>query len=63
MLAVKIKLCNIPAIVWGEKSDKVYLFVHGKMASKESAEAFARVAMEKGYQTVRSEERRVGKEC
>lgn len=52
MLAVKMKLCNIPAIVWGEKSDKAYLFVHGKMSSKESAEAFAQVAMEKGYQTV-----------
>ena len=48
----KIKLCNIPAIVWGEKSDKVYLFVHGKMSSKESAEAFAQIAAEKGYQTV-----------
>ncbi len=48
----KLNICNIPAIVWGEKSDKVYLFVHGKMSSKESAEAFAQIAAEKGYQTV-----------
>jgi len=48
----RIKINNIPAIVWGEKSDKVYLWVHGKMSSKEYASAFAEIAEEKGYQTV-----------
>ena len=48
----KIKISNIPAIVWGKESDKVYLFVHGKMSSKESAEVFAKIAEEKGYQTI-----------
>lgn len=48
----KIKINNIPAIVWGEKSDKVYLCVHGKMSSKESAEIVAKIAEEKGYQTI-----------
>lgn len=48
----KIKISNIPAIVWGQQSDKVYVFVHGKMSSKESAEVFAKIAEEKGYQTV-----------
>ena len=48
----KIKIGNIPVIVWGEKSEKVYLFVHGKMSSKESAERFAEIASKKGYQTI-----------
>lgn len=52
MISQKIKINNIPAIVWGEKSDKVYLFVHGKMSSKESAEYFAQMAEKKGYQTI-----------
>lgn len=52
MIVKKIKINNIPAIVWGEKSDKVYLFVHGKMSSKEAAEVFAKIAGEKGYQTI-----------
>ncbi|MCI5873199.1 MAG: alpha/beta hydrolase [Clostridiales bacterium] len=52
MLANKIKINNIPALVWGEKSDKVYLCVHGKMSSKESAETVAKIAEEKGYQAI-----------
>lgn len=48
----RIKINNIPTIVWGEKSDKVYLWVHGKMSSKEYASTFAKIAEEKGYQTV-----------
>ena len=52
MIHNKIKINNIPAIIWGEKSDKVYLFVHGKMSSKESAEHFAQIAEKKGYQTI-----------
>ena len=52
MIAKRINIGNIPAIVWGEKSEKVYLFVHGKMSSKESAERFAEIASKKGYQTI-----------
>ncbi|WP_099204756.1 alpha/beta hydrolase [Scatolibacter rhodanostii] len=50
----KEKTCleYIPAIIWGEKSDKVYIFVHGKMSNKESAEAFAEIAASRGYQTI-----------
>lgn len=29
------KIDTIPAILWGEPSDKVYLFVHGKGGNKE----------------------------
>lgn len=47
-----IKIENIPAIIWGEKSDKVYIFVHGKMGRKEDASHFAEYAKSKGYQTI-----------
>ncbi len=52
MIKEKLLLENIPVVVWGEKSEKVYLFVHGKMSNKESAEAFAEIAASKGYQTI-----------
>lgn len=48
----KIKIGTIPAIVWGEPSEKVYLHVHGKMSNKESAEQFSRMAERKGYQVL-----------
>lgn len=52
MTKEKLHIGNIPAIVWGEKSSKVYIFVHGKMSNKESAETFASIAEGKGYQTI-----------
>ena len=48
----RIELNGIPAILWGEPSDRLYLFVHGKLSSKEAAEQFAPVAAEKGCQTL-----------
>lgn len=48
----KIEIENIPAIVWGKPSDKIYIFVHGKMSSKESAHGFAEIAVERGYQVL-----------
>lgn len=48
----KIEIENIPAVLWGESSDKVYIFVHGKMSSKESAHEFAEIAVERGYQVL-----------
>ena len=47
-----ISIHKIPAIVWGDPSDKVLLCVHGKMSSKESAEGIAALAQEKGYQVI-----------
>lgn len=43
---------GIPALIWGEKSNQVFVHVHGKMSRKEFAEAFAIIAGEKGYQTL-----------
>ena len=52
MKKVKLTIHHIPSILWGEHSDKVYLFVHGNMSDKESAETFASLAIEKGYQVL-----------
>lgn len=52
MEARKTLIGGIPAIIWGRDAQKVYLYVHGKMAYKECAETFALVAEEKGCQTV-----------
>ncbi len=43
---------GIPALLWGEPSDRVYIHVHGKRSRKECAESFAAIADEKGFQTL-----------
>ena len=48
----KIEIAGIPAILWGDPSDRLYIHVHGKMSRKEYAESFAEIACEKGYQTL-----------
>ncbi|MGL4773558.1 MAG: alpha/beta hydrolase [Clostridium sp.] len=48
----RIIIENIPAIVWGQPSHKVYIYVHGKMGCKENAEHFAEKANTKGYQVI-----------
>lgn len=48
----KINIAGIPALVWGEESEKVYLCVHGKMSCKESAEGIAEIVVPRGYQTI-----------
>lgn len=35
---------GIPAILWGSRSDKLYLYIHGQAGCKEEAEAFAHIA-------------------
>lgn len=52
MKTEKIFIDNIPTLVWGEESEKVYIFVHGKQSAKEYAKQFASVAESKGFQTV-----------
>ena len=52
MKTTKFYIGKIPVIIWGAKSDKVYIYVHGKMSDKESAETFARIAENRGYQTI-----------
>ena len=52
MKKLRISIKDIPAIIWGEESEKVYIYVHGKMSCKEYAEVFAEIAEKKGYQTL-----------
>lgn len=43
---------SIPALLYGEKSDRLFLFVHGKMGSKADAENFAQILCAKGFQVL-----------
>ena len=52
MKTQKFMLDDIPAILWGKDSNRVYVHVHGKMSRKEYAESFAAIAETKGYQTL-----------
>lgn len=44
MKTTKFYIGKIPVIIWGAKSDKIYIYVHGKKSNKESAESFAIMA-------------------
>ena len=48
----KIKINNIPAVIWGEKSSKVYVAVYGNMSNKEDKviKILAEKVINKGYQ-------------
>lgn len=52
MTSQKRIIKNIPATIWGEPSEKVFLFTHGRMGSKDDAQLFASIAEEFGYQTI-----------
>ena len=40
MKTARIKINNIPSIIWGEKSNKVFVAVHGNMSNKEDEVIF-----------------------
>ena len=48
----RIKINDIPSIIWGEKSSKVYIAVHGNMSNKEDQviKILAEKVVSKGYQ-------------
>lgn len=43
---------SIPALLYGKKSDRLFLFVHGKMGSKDDAAIFADVLCQKEFQVL-----------
>ena len=47
-----LTLAGVPAILYGERSRKVYLYVHGKNGCKEEAERFANTACAAGWQVL-----------
>ena len=48
----RLMLGSVPAIVYGEKSDRVYLYVHGKCGCKEEGRDFAVLAAPFGWQVL-----------
>lgn len=47
-----IYIDRIPAILFGEASDELFIYVHGKGSSKEAAEELAGIVGEYGFQTL-----------
>ena len=52
MEKTNLMICGIPSILWGIPSDRLYIYIHGKMSRKEYAESFAKIAEENGFQTL-----------
>ena len=52
MIREPIKINHIPAIVWGDQSEQVYICVHGKQSCKEEAEGFAEIAVKRHFQVL-----------
>ncbi|AOR23783.1 alpha/beta hydrolase [Clostridium taeniosporum] len=50
----ELKIENIPAILWGDKSDKLFVVVHGNMSNKadDTIVIFAEEAIASGYQVL-----------
>lgn len=49
-----IKIDNIPLVIWGEDSSKVFIAIHGNQSNKEDIviEILAKIAVSKGYQVI-----------
>lgn len=52
MKYINFNIEHIPALLLGEESDKVYLFIHGKCGQKEEAEGLAELVCPRGYQVL-----------
>ena len=52
MKVIELNIGPTPALLIGDKSENVFLFVHGLHGRKEEALAFAEVAVPKGYQVL-----------
>ena len=52
MEKIKLKIAGIPAVLYGKRSRKVYLYVHGKNGSAAEAARFARTACPTGWQVL-----------
>lgn len=52
METIRLQIENIPAVLYGEDAERVFLFVHGQCGHKEEAERFAHIAVPLGYQVL-----------
>ncbi|MBQ3346749.1 MAG: alpha/beta hydrolase [Synergistaceae bacterium] len=47
-----LRIGDIPAAIYGAKSERVYVYVHGMMGRKEDSEPFAEIAEASGFQVL-----------
>ena len=47
-----LEFAGLPALLWGERAERAYLYVHGQGGSKEEAAAFAAAACRRGWQVL-----------
>jgi uncharacterized protein len=47
-----LQIGGVPSILWGDASDRLYLYVHGMGGRKEEAETFAGMAGNQGWQVL-----------
>ena len=47
-----ILILEIPTVLYGDNSDNLFLYIHGKMGCKEEAARFAEIVCPKGYQVL-----------
>ena len=47
-----IKVQEIPTVLYGDSSENLYLYIHGKMGCKEEASRFAEIVCPKDYQVL-----------
>ncbi|GMB00018.1 alpha/beta hydrolase [Pelosinus sp. IPA-1] len=54
MLKINLAIRGIPAILWGESSDKLFIAIHGNMSKKDDdvIVVLAEEAIDKGYQVL-----------
>lgn len=52
MEKIKLEIAGIPAVLYGKRSRRVYLYVHGKNGSATEAARFARTACPAGWQVL-----------
>ena len=49
---IHFSIHGIPAVLYGDSSEKLFLYIHGKMGCKEEAARFAEIVCPKGYQVL-----------
>lgn len=47
-----VKICGVPAIIWGKCSKKVFIYIHGQGGNKEEAELLATIVCCQGWQVI-----------
>lgn len=49
---IHFSIHGIPAVLYGDSSEKLFLYIHGKMGCKEEASLFAEIVCARGYQVL-----------